>query len=132
MGSMRRYKRVAAWMLVDYVVIWAAYTGAYSTRALTSSLSYINHLHTILLMAVPVIFSLYLFGVYDRIWSRTSGHGASIIVNAVLVATGGITVVNLISSPHLLPTSVILVGNVLAAGAVGWGADARRGVLGGF
>ncbi len=58
--------------------------------------------------------SLYAFGGYSRIWSRTSGHDVRVIVFAVGTATIGLSLANVLFKSRPLPLSVIWVANLIA------------------
>lgn len=104
--------------VLDLFLIVLAYSGAYSTRALISPLDYVDDIPYILLVALITILSLYIFGVYGRIWSQTSGHGVSIILGAVLFSLLVNLVLALSIKPRLLPVSVLLIGHTLAFGGL--------------
>jgi FlaA1/EpsC-like NDP-sugar epimerase len=111
--SMRRNFKSAA---LDFVVALLAYSVAFWGRAVTSTIDYFQSLPFIFFSAAVILISLYIFGIYQRIWERTSGHGAAIIVNAVGFATLIIVPVDILLQNRPLPLSVIAIGNVLALG----------------
>lgn len=112
----RRVRHIVMSALLDVLVMWVAYTTAFSVRTVTAGLLdyYRTRVAFMALAAVLMVGALYLFGVYRRIWSQTSGHGVTSIVNAVGVVTVLLVGLNLVWEPHPLPLSVIVVGNALA------------------
>lgn len=109
-------KHIFVWTLLDIGIIFGAYFIAFSARAVTATLGSIWHSADFIAFAVIInLMSLYLFGAYHRIWSRTSGHDVIILVGAFLVATAIISVVNIsIAEVRPLPMSVVLLGNMLS------------------
>jgi FlaA1/EpsC-like NDP-sugar epimerase len=107
------YKRVVKYALVDILVVLAAYAGAISAWALETTPDYLSSLRVTIVVAFAMVAMLYTFGVYQRIWSRTSGHGIMVIINAVLAATSIIIPFVLISQQNPLPVPIILLGNLL-------------------
>ncbi|MCD4684685.1 MAG: polysaccharide biosynthesis protein [Anaerolineae bacterium] len=57
---------------------------------------------------------LYVYGGYNRIWSRTSGHEVQVIVFAILSSLGVQWVLDLSIAPRPVPLSVVLIGNLIA------------------
>ncbi len=110
----RRARRVVKSALVDLAIIWAAFATALFVRAATTPLDLREGILAIGVICAFDIALLYIFGVYDRIWSRTSGHGITVILNAVFAATVLLGVGAALIRPRPLPVSVIVVGNLLA------------------
>ncbi len=86
-GTRNYYKRVIKSALVDLLVIIVAYTVAIFTAMFDAPVDFPASISLTLLIASIMIAMLYVFGVYQRIWARTSGHGIAVIINAVLAAT---------------------------------------------
>lgn len=112
----RRAQRVGIGALVDIIIVFIAYLVAFTILSLTDR-DYANFpfpLQYILAASLVHIASLYGFGVYRRIWQRTSGHGVMLIINAVAVATlvTGAAVVLLQATS--LPLQLMIFGNVFA------------------
>lgn len=106
--------------MLDIVIVAAAYLLALSVRTTDSPLDYGRGIQMIGLAAVFMPIILYGFGVYHRIWERTSGHGITVIINAVGTATFGLLVADILVQPRPLPLSVIVMGNLMAlSGFVG-------------
>ncbi len=100
-------------VLPDALIIVFSYVIVSSVRGAFPTSEYAEEFFVFIVFTL--IFSLYAFGVYHRIWHRTSGHGISVIFNAVLAASLVIVVVNVtVLSVNLLPISVILMGNTLS------------------
>lgn len=112
----RRLRRVMMSAFVDVLVMWFAYTTAFSVRTVTVGLLdyYRTRVAFIILAAGIMVIMMYIFGVYHRIWSQTSGHGVTLIINAGVVATIVLVGANAVIRPRPLPVSVILLGNALA------------------
>ncbi|NLX10369.1 MAG: polysaccharide biosynthesis protein [Chloroflexi bacterium] len=112
----RRIRYIAISALLDMMIMWVAYTTAFSARAVTAGLLdyYRSRIAFMLFAGLLMSVTLYVFGVYHRIWSQTSGHGITSIINAAIVATVVLIVVNMLQTPHPLPVSVIVLGNALA------------------
>ena len=120
------------WLMADFVVVFAAYSIAFLSRSFISRLDYQFHIPAIVLSSILMLFWLYVFGVYQRIWSRTSGHEASTIVLAAAATTAVLTVVGLLVIPRPLPLSVVLVGGALALGGVAASRYRSRLISGAF
>ena len=108
------YKRIFKYALVDMLVVFLAYTVAISARALNSPLDLAPSAWLTVLIALILVAMSYLFGVYQRIWSRTSGHGISVILNAVLAGTVLIVPTILLTGQDPLPLQTVLLGNLLS------------------
>ena len=65
---------------------------------------------------IALVIVFYFFGVYKNLWAQTSGHGITLIINAVAVCTLLACAINLLIYPQPLPYSIILIGNILALG----------------
>ncbi len=113
--ALHHYRRIVAWAVVDTLIIFAAYTAALSARAFLTQLDLIRGVGFTFFVVVIMLASLYLFGVYHRIWSRTSGHGVTVIVSAVVAATVVIGIMDVVmTSSRALPLSVVALGSALA------------------
>lgn len=110
----KRARRVIKSASVDIVIVWAALIATLLTRAATTPLDLQQGVMSIAIICAFDIALLYIFGVYDRIWARTSGHGVTVILYATGVATALLTAGAMLIEPHPLPLSVIFVGNILA------------------
>ncbi len=109
-----RFKMTATWILVDGITILAAYGLAVSARAIAASPDNLYDLRFNIFVLVVTLFSLYMMGVYYRLWERTSGHDVVVIVKAVGLATLLIASFDYLMSSNPLPFGVILLANVLA------------------
>ncbi|MEZ4671517.1 MAG: nucleoside-diphosphate sugar epimerase/dehydratase [Anaerolineae bacterium] len=110
----KRHQRTMEWAGVDIVTVCAAYTMIFAARTVITPLDYINSFPYIVWAAFFMVMVSYLFGVYKRIWSRTSGHGITVIIKSVVVSTICIVLYCLASQPRPLPISIPLLGNILA------------------
>ena len=107
------YKRVVKYALVDILVVFMAYGVAFSAWSFESTADFSSSLRLTLFVAVIMIVMLYAFGVYQRLWARTSGHDVTVIINAVLAATLIIVPLVLITQQNPLPFPIVLFGNLL-------------------
>lgn len=115
LGIPRRYIiHVIKSALIDVVIVLAAYTVAFSARAVITPLEFLNGAKLIILASVIIVGTFYLFGIYQRLWSQTSGHGMTIIINATAVATLQIVLIDIIPEQRPLPLSIVILGNLLA------------------
>ncbi len=112
----RRARRAARWALLDAVITWAAFTAVFFTRAVTAEVDLRDGLTAILAVSLVNLVALFAFGVYDRIWSHTSGHGIVVIVYAIVTSTAFLTIIDTLLNPRPLPLSVLLMGNLLSLG----------------
>jgi len=110
---LRRITRIATGALVDAAVVVASYliTIALLTVSDPDYESFNADFVLLLLIALCMVASLYAFGVYKRLWHRTSGYGVTIIINAVVVATVAIIFGILLLAPNALAIQLILFGN---------------------
>jgi FlaA1/EpsC-like NDP-sugar epimerase len=114
----RHAKRIAPLALADFIVLFVAYSIAFSVRLekLVIPLGARENSGLFFMAAAAVTFiCLYVFGGYHRIWLRTSGHDVIVVVNAVLVSTATIAAADYFFFPERpFPMSVALVGNPIA------------------
>ena len=109
------FKRVVKSGLVDVLVVFVTYAISVSVSALnSSSVDFGASVGLTLLCALILIGTLYYFDVYRRIWSRTSGHGVTVIIKAVLAASVIMTPIVLLTHQNPLTLSTVLLGNFLA------------------
>ncbi len=108
-------KHVAAWALLDVLLMIGAYTLVYLARLpAVSPADLLRLMPAVLVAALGMVAALYLAGVYHQMWLHTSGHRAGLIVNAAAAATAAMLLVDVLLYPRPLPVSVILIGNALA------------------
>ncbi len=107
----RKLRRAFQWVLLDIIIIITAYMLAYSTRSLFGPLDFFDDFWVVLIATTWTIFVFFIFSIYDRMWSRTSGHGIAILLVAVLTAGVGIYLVDLLVNPRPIPVSVVLLAN---------------------
>jgi FlaA1/EpsC-like NDP-sugar epimerase len=88
--------------------------GALYVRSTTATID-ISQASRFLFVAIPVqLLALYVVGVYHRLWSKTSGHGVTVLLYAVAAATLIDLVRALSENPRSMPVSVVLLANFLA------------------
>ena len=115
-----RNRHLGLWLVIDFVMAFVAYSAVFLSRGFLNPLDYNLSLPWIGLAALTLVIALYAFGVYQRLWSQTSGHDAGVIVSAVMAATFFHLIVYLLIWPRPLPASVVIVGNIVTlAGLVG-------------
>lgn len=99
---------------LDALIIAIAYLATLSVRS-PADLFNAENLTYIVGATTLTLALLFVFGVYRRMWSRSSGHEVIVVVLPMLVATiliGLLELLLLYERP--LPLSVVLVGNALA------------------
>lgn len=110
----KRILRLAPQLATDVLILVVSYALAFSARALTTPLDF-RHGGRFFLFSLFVIFlSLYFFGAYQRIWSRTSGHDVVVLLKAMAVATLLLAVIDFALRPRPVPLSVGLIAHALA------------------
>lgn len=114
-----RLLRTLTWSVVDYGIVLLGYSLAFSARSLTAPIDYLNSLPFILASGLIIWFSLYISGVYRRLWSHTSGHGVAIIVQGMTISGAILFVLDVGSgNPRPLPLSVLLLGHIVSFGGL--------------
>jgi FlaA1/EpsC-like NDP-sugar epimerase len=108
------HRRLLLWGLVDASIVFLAYSAAFSVRAFTTPLDYFQSAGAFAAVALVIVALLFMFGVYRRLWSRTSGHGITVIVNAVAAATAIVCLYVVVQYPRPLPLSIVFLGNMLS------------------
>jgi FlaA1/EpsC-like NDP-sugar epimerase len=106
----------AAWAIIDGSIVLGSFGCAFWARALTAPLDFQESLGFLIFIAILTIVSFFMFGIYARIWSQTSGHEVSIILKALFVSavvTGALDLA--VGSPRPVPISVMVVGYALTA-----------------
>src|SRR5690606_23622807 len=115
-----RNRHLSLWLVFDFGIAFVTYSVVFLSRGFLNPVDYNLSLPWIVLAALTLVISLYAFGVYQRLWSQTSGHEAGVIVNAVAAATFLHLIVYLLIWPRPVPGSVVIFGNMLTlAGLVG-------------
>ena len=110
------FRRLSGWVLIDSIIVLLSYASAWNIRATTATLQVDLPALVFTVLAIGVsVGCLYYFGVYRRIWSHTSGHDVTTIVNAFFLATVLLVVIDYVGgNPRPLPFSVVAAGNVFA------------------
>jgi FlaA1/EpsC-like NDP-sugar epimerase len=106
--------RLVQYMGIDALIILAAYSAVFIARSVTASLDYQQSLPAMLASTAGLVVLLLIFGVYQRIWTHTSGHGITVIITPVALFTAAQLVISLMLPLRMIPLSVLLLGNVLA------------------
>ena len=111
----QRYQYVGLWVLVDFVIIALAYTIVLISRTVNlSNFDIMVGFPMVIVTAIVIVATMYIAGVYQRIWSRTSGHGVAVIVLGVGSGALICGTLDLLQTPRPLPISVYIVGSVVA------------------
>ena len=108
-------RRALPLALADVLILYIAYLIVYSVRLGTSSLDIERNETVFLLVATLVmLLSMKIFGGYQRLWRKTSGHDVQVIIEAVVVATLILSTLDYFLRPRPLPLSVVFTGNIVA------------------
>lgn len=113
-NSFKRLARLTPLFAADLVILVASYALAFSVRTLNAPLDFGRSGRFFLFSLLTVHLCLYLFGAYNRIWSRTSGHDVVVILKAMTAATLFLAIVDYALRPRPLPLSVGIVAHALA------------------
>lgn len=113
-----RNRNLGLWLLVDFCIMIAAYYVAFFGRSVTSMHDIRFSLPAVTMSALFMVGMLYIFGVYRRIWSQTSGHGIVVIVKPVMIATAVIVLANYLIDPRPMPLSIVIFGGVFGLGGM--------------
>lgn len=108
------YRRIAKRALVDIMIVFAIYAVVVSVWSLTLPLNYVTSAVLTAGIALTLVISSYICGVYHRIWARTSGHGITVIIKAVALATALLVPVVFLLGQKPLPVVIVLLGNLLS------------------
>ncbi len=101
--------------VVDAVITLAAYLVTYTVRIEAVAAQGQDRAVPFIFLATFInIIVLYLFGGYNRIWARSSGHEVQVIVLAVVAASSLLLAIDLMYRPRLMPLSVLGIGNMVA------------------
>jgi FlaA1/EpsC-like NDP-sugar epimerase len=109
-----KYKRFLRYATSDFLITLIAYAITVSIRVLSSALNPAATISLALFAALLMVISLYAFGVYQRIWPKTSGHDIDIIVYAVMTMSIIMSTVVLLLDQQPLPLIMVLLSNGLA------------------
>ena len=110
----RHIPSAALSIAIDTIIIVAAFLGALYVRSTTATIDFVQA-SKFLFLVVPVqLAALYFAGVYHRLWSKTSGHGVTVLLYAVAAATLFDLARALSENPRSMPMSVVLLANFLA------------------
>lgn len=101
-------------MCVDAVIVFIAYTAAFSVRGVTVMPDFGQTAIMFAVISVLTVAMLFLFGVYRRIWSRTSGHDITVIVNAIFAVGVILSIYTVVQVPRPLPLGIVLIGSILS------------------
>lgn len=111
--SWRRIRHLIRWVTLDASIMALAFLVGFSARSLTATLDLPALTPIVILIILITLVSLYVNGVYSRIWSQTSGHDVVTIVRASAIAGVLSLLLNLSYQPRV-PLSVLFVGMALS------------------
>ncbi len=109
-----RYKRFLRYSVADFLITLIAYAIVVSIYALSAPADVDTVVALALSAALLMILLLYEFGVYQRIWPKTSGHEVDIIVYAAMTASVAMSPIVLLFRQRPLPLIMVLLANGLA------------------
>lgn len=107
-------KRIICEAAVDLALLFAAYSAALLVRTLGTPYFQPEAFLFIAFAGFVTLCCLSAFGVYQRIWSRTSGHGIVVIFNGTGLGLVLVLLVALFFQPRAIPLSVVIVAQLLA------------------
>ncbi len=109
-----KYKRLLRYAIADFLITLTAYAITVSIRTLSVYVGLAETISLSLFAALLMVISLYVFGVYRRLWPKTSGHEVDIIVYAVMATSIAMSPVVLLFRQRPLPLIMVLLSNSLA------------------
>ena len=115
-SMVRRYLFTVISINMDIWIYVFAYLFALSVRSLSVSLIIDMNIPFIALSTAILIIAFIFSGIYQRIWSQTSGDDASYILRATCVVFVVTAIINLMSSPRPVPVSVLITYHIIALG----------------
>jgi len=115
-GSRKYYKRTAKSAVIDFFIVLAAYAAVIISWKLADTLDYHINVWQIVSIALYLVAMLYIFGIYQRIWERTSGHGMTVIIKSVVVASAILAPIILLEHQIPLTLPIVLLANLLSLG----------------
>lgn len=116
-STLRRHSRhILTSAAIDALVLAVAYALAFSVRGVMTPWESAAGVRLIVFEIGAMVITFYLFGIYQNLWSRTSGHGITVIINAVATCTAFIVIINALLRPQPLPFSIVLLSSLLSLG----------------
>jgi len=107
-------KRIAREASLDLAILFVAYSATLLVRTLGTPFFQLDAFLFIAFAGLITLIGLYFFGVYRRLWSRTSGHGVVVIFNGSGAAFALILCIDVFLEPRAVPLSVVIVAQALA------------------
>ena len=107
-------KRIVREAALDLALLFTAYSATLLVRTLGTPHFQLEAFMFIAFAGVVTLASLFAFGVYHRIWSRTSGHGVIVVFNGSGMGFALVLVTDVFLQPRIVPLSVVIVAQVLA------------------
>lgn len=115
-GSRSYYKRTVKSAVIDFFIVIVAYGAVIISWKLADTLDYSINVWQVISIALYLVAMLYIFGIYQRIWERTSGHGITLIIKAVVIATVALVPIILLEHEIPLTLPIVLLANLLSLG----------------
>lgn len=112
----KRYAYTVISINVDIWIYIFSYLFALSARSLPEPIIIDMNIPFITLSSAFLIATFVFSGIYQRIWSQTSGDDASYILRATGIVFIVTMVINLMANPRLVPISVLIMYHLLAIG----------------
>ena len=110
-----KIRRAAPLAFLDTIILLLAYFSVYSVRTMSALAELGQQGARFMVLAVALmVLSLFVAGGYNRLWSRTSGHDVTVIVNGVALASAVLIPIDFFWRPRPVPLSVVIVGNSMA------------------
>jgi len=113
------FEKHVTWVVIDILLILAAYVLAIAVRAITTGLDYPEIFFYAGGGVAVYIGANYLFGIYQRFWRYASGQEAVVLFSAVGSATLLLTALDLYLQQRTLPLGVIWLGGFFAFSFLG-------------
>jgi FlaA1/EpsC-like NDP-sugar epimerase len=110
----KRYGSIAMSMIFDVIIYVIAYVAALSIRVVAASTFIETNFLFVIASSLFLILVFTIFGIYRRIWSKTSGHDIVYIVRATGLVVVVVMTVNLMTTPRPIPLSIFIVSHTLA------------------
>ena len=110
--SLRR--RIIPRMAIDFVITAFSFVTAYLIRhSLTDLFVDERSIAFITISSLFIVCSLYIGGVYHRVWSQTSSRAIFVIFRSLQIPFIALTIINLFTSPPFMHVLVLIFANLL-------------------
>lgn len=133
LASSKRYRQIILSMIIDVSIYFIAYLIALSVRSLSASILLAINIPYMITTTLILAFIFTISGIYNRMWSRTSGNDVVYIIRSTFIVTILSFLLYFAVHPRPVPGSVLVVFHLLALsgfvlvrynsrliGALGW------------